>query len=56
MKNYKNEIICASHKQPIIKIDTISKKLYCPKCESETPDEKKKRIEVVRAKLNAAYI
>lgn len=56
MKNYKNEIVCTSHKQPIIKIDTISKKLYCNKCESENFDERKKRIEVLRVKMNALYM
>jgi effector-binding domain-containing protein len=33
MKNYKNEIVCVYHKQPISKIDKVSKKLLCNQCE-----------------------
>lgn len=55
MKNYKNELVCTYHKQPITKIDRISKKLICPQCEQETPEEFKNRIEVLRAKLNTSF-
>ena len=36
MKNYKNELVCAYHKQPISKIDKVSKRMLCALCEQET--------------------
>jgi hypothetical protein len=33
MRNYKNELVCVYHKYLITKIDTVSKRLICQKCE-----------------------
>lgn len=55
MKNYRNEVICPNHKLPIIKIEQRGQRLICLKCESETEAERRKRLELLRAKLNASY-
>ena len=56
MKNYRNEVICPSHKLPILKIDRECQRLLCSKCESESEGDRYKRLELLRAKLNASFI
>jgi hypothetical protein len=55
MKESGKENRCETHSLPLIKIDLQTHRLLCEKCLSESDEDRRQRLEMLRLKLTKNY-